>query len=99
MELTDDQTLAVLVSQVGDLRGDFKLLADQITARDQQFVTRGEFEAWRIGMDREMKDAKSEIKANKDESTRAKAPWWAVGSLIVAAIAVALAVVQALVQG
>lgn len=84
--MNDDQTLAVLVSQVTDLRKDFASFAERIERRDALYMTRGEHEAWRIGIERE-------VKSLKDDAASSRAPWWSVLSAVAGAVAVAITII------
>ena len=86
--MNDDQTLAVLVSQVTDLRKDFAAFSERIDRRDNDYMTRVEHQAWRVGIEREVKDL-------KDSNSRGRAPWWSVASAIAGLIAVGLVIVNA----
>ena len=72
--------LAVVSSQIKDLREDFDRLRLELRERDHTFVSRAEFEAWRTGIGRELGD----IKAN---AARRTAPWWSVATVLVAVAA------------
>lgn len=95
----DDATLAVVVSQLGDLRRDFAQLREELKERDAHYLPRAEFEAWRTGIGREIGDIKATVASAQAAAESKRAPWWAVAAVLIAAIGALVTVVPILAQG
>ena len=84
--------LEVLISQVGDLRddiremrSDLKLLTETKVSYREWSQRNTEVNGRLAGLGRELGDLRAEVRAKS-------APWWSVGSLVVAAAALAWAI-------
>lgn len=69
---------------------DIREIKTDLKSQGTAFITRGEFEAWRTGIDREVRDMKqsiadglADIKADLKHSTP---QWWVIAALGVAAL-------------
>lgn len=71
--MTDDYTTAEIVRSLRRIEG-------KVDNLGSHYVPRGEFEAWREGIGREI----GELKA-------ARAPWWAAASVIIGGLGLAVA--------
>jgi len=87
--LDESSTLAVVVARIDDLRGDLASMRAEMKERDVTYVARPEFEAWRTGIGREIGDIKA-------TAARARAPWWSVAAVAVAASSLLVTIVPAL---
>lgn len=94
--MDDSQTLAVVVSRIDDMRGDIAGLRTDLHTRDQALVTRVEFEAWKTGLDREIRDMRAAAQTAKSEVDSRRAPWWTWAGFIVAVLALAVTVLPKL---
>ena len=74
------------------------------------FVTRGEYEAWRQGIDREVRDIKTMVtslgdqldgglKSIRDEIRNSSPQWWVIAALGVSGVGVLITLVLALAKG
>lgn len=82
---TDDPNVAVLIERVDNLRSDVTDLRRVIEAQTTGYVSRGEFDAWRAGIGREVADLKAR-----------RAPWWAAVAAVAAVAALLVSVIPAL---
>lgn len=87
--IDESSTLAVVVARIDDLRADVASMRSEMKERDTTYVSRPEFEAWRTGIGREIGDIKA-------SAARARAPWWSVAAVAVAASSLLVTIVPAL---
>lgn len=93
---TLETTLAVLVSRVEDLRGDVAAMrTDQATQRSGM-VPRTEWEQRNRHVDETFRTTGREIGDLRTELRSRRTPWPAVASVVLAAVALGLTLVQAL---
>lgn len=90
----DEQTLAVVVARLGDLREDFGKLRVELSERDKQYVTRGEFEMWREAHGGQMTEARRRSDELQKQLDARHVSWTSVVAAVVAVAALALTVVQ-----
>ena len=96
--MDDSQTLAVVVARIDDMRGDIAGLRSDLHSRDQALVTRVEFEAWKTGLDRELRDMKTAAESARKEADDRRAPWWTWAAFILSALTLAVVVLPKLGQ-
>lgn len=88
MPLPTDPQIAVIVEQLGNVRTDIATLRADLRTHQTVYLPRTEFEAWKTGIDREVRDVKA---------TQSKAPVWpSIVSGVVAAIALGITLITGL---
>lgn len=95
-DMTDSEQLAGLTATVIALRDEVHGMRSDLKDQRDSFVPSREFIAWKTGLDREIADTKATLRNEILERKSSRAPWWSVGSLVVAASALALTIVLAL---
>ena len=101
----DEQTLAVVVARLGDLREECGKLRVELSERDKQYVTRTEFElvreanAQQVAQDRRARESQAaEATRRADELQKQldarHVSWTAVVAAVVAVAALAWSIVQ-----
>ena len=70
---------------LGELGRRLDGIASDISSFRAEAVLRGEYEAHRTAIDREIRDIKAEIAAMKDKETKSRQPWTATVSTVVQA--------------
>lgn len=92
MSESDPVTLAVVASQIGDLREDIRDLRGDISNARDNNVSRGEWVQRNSNVDTRFQNQGREIGELRLELRARRAPWWSVGALLVAAAAFAWSV-------
>lgn len=91
-----DETLAVVVARLDDLRGDFAQLRDELQKRDERYVTRPEWDMWREAVTAQQSAARRRVEdirqAIADEAQARHVPWTGVAAVVLAAAALAWSV-------
>lgn len=85
MNESDPVTLAVVASQIGDLREDIRDLRGDISSARDNNVSRGEWVQRNSNVDTRFQNQGREIGELRLELRSRRAPWWSVGALILSA--------------
>lgn len=97
--MTDAPTPPELGRAIERIELDTREIKQDLKEQSKNYVTRGEFEAWRTGLDREvvgikdsLKDGLTEIKKSIGEIKSARPSWLQVTPIIISAILAALVI-------
>jgi hypothetical protein len=85
---SDPVTLAVVASQIGDLREDIRDLRSDLSNARAGNVSRGEWVQRNSNVDTRFQNQGREIGELRTELRSRRAPWWSVAALFLSAIAV-----------
>ncbi len=91
-----DETLAVVVARLDDLRQNVDGLRSELRDRDARYVSRAEWEMWREAVTASLGEAR---RGRDDLAKRMDAkhvPWTGVAAVVISAVALAWTVVQTL---
>lgn len=94
--MTDTPTPPELGRAVARIELDLREIKVDLKNQGQNYVARGEFEAWRTAIDREVKGIKDSIDKAITELKAARPAWWQVAPIITSVIAVVVVVFPSL---
>jgi uncharacterized protein YhaN len=108
--MPDEYSASELGRAVERIELDIREIKTDVKQQAAIYVTRGEYEAWRQGIDREVRDIKTSLAdgltaIRGDLKTQASAmqqqtpQWWVIAALIVSALGVGITLILALAKG
>lgn len=89
-----DETLAVVVARLDDLRKDVGGLRTELRDRDSRYVSRAEWEMWREAVTAALDEARRGRVTLQERMDSRHVPWTSVVAAVVAAAALAWTVLQ-----
>lgn len=87
-----DETLAVVVARLDDLRREVGGLRQELRDRDAKYVPRGEYEVWRTAITEALGEARRGRDALQKQLDARHVPWTGVAAVVIAAAALAWSV-------
>lgn len=98
MNNDENATLAVVVARLDDLRTDMANLRSEIGSQRNEVVARNEWLQRNAYVDSRIDGLGTDITDLKTDMASRRAPWWSVVAVVISLIAVAMGIIEYIVQ-